>query len=936
MTGVELLRALAEAASGTIGDDRMPNHAVRFALEYEAVPDLAAERQKLAVVLGTSNFSLTPLDAGSTGASARHLVLQFPGVERTLSRRALYEIAEVLRERIALVACEPDAGAIVFTAPEAPGPLRDAPESVITDLWCWSKAPVPIDHLWAPKSVRAPEAWQLSAGKGAGILIGQPDTGVAAHPELGQDALALDKAFNIIDGGRNPTDPLAASMSNPGHGTATASVAVSREAGSMSGSAPGARLVPIRCINDVKIFDGAPVAAAVVHARKVGCDVVTMSLGGIWSGPLAAAISDAVDAGMIVLAAAGNCVGFVVYPASDDNVIAVAGVDVNDAPWKGTSSGHAVTISAPAENVFVARREPGDGGAAKVTGAQGTSFAVAMTAGVAALWLAHHGKAAVKAEAARRHTTVQELFRQALRQKARVPTGWDRNRYGAGIVDAGALLGLKLSDIDAIKTATVETSGTLETVARLAAARRTVDGFDWRRHGAEASLLAAEAAIISRRASAGIETLGTRHLRPSSALERSAPAILRNLLGSPPTTTLAPVVTRPQVYNESLLKIVGKSQGGGTESTASVTAEAAQRRLQSSHSKVLLDKLDKAFRDLPAADGSIAAERRRLLADAENGLKRLATDGVDARLTGQEIVGLEGLVRLHDRPALRVRDGRIDRADPLIGDWAGPLLPVDTLLRPALQSVGRVDLGGRHVGTGFVVAPGRIMTNRHVLEAIAEEFRTTGGASRWEFIGEASINFADDGRGNDKRFRIRSLVATGPDRIDEIVDFNHLDVAILEVETTNAAGTPLPAQLAFAGDASLASERGTILVAGYPAQPGVNALRDPDTGQFRDDVIARLGKIFGLAYSVKYLSPGEIDKPVGTLGGDARTWAFAHDATTLGGNSGSWVFNFGDPFAIVGLHFGGGTLRANFAHGMAAVRSAAALPAAAFEGWKFL
>ena len=67
------------------------------------------------------------------------------------------------------------------------------------------------------------------------------------------------------------------------------------------------------------------------------------------------AIQRALDAGTIVLAAAGNEVGFVVFPAAFDEVIAVAASNIRDEPWSGSSHGPAVDITAPGESVWRAR-----------------------------------------------------------------------------------------------------------------------------------------------------------------------------------------------------------------------------------------------------------------------------------------------------------------------------------------------------------------------------------------------------------------------------------------------------------------------------------------------------------------------------------------------------------------------------------------------------
>ena len=57
--------------------------------------------------------------------------------------------------------------------------------------------------------------------------------------------VAFVPGFDVIDDDNDPTDPLTES-GNPGHGTGTASVLVSLESYIVTGSAPKARLMPIR------------------------------------------------------------------------------------------------------------------------------------------------------------------------------------------------------------------------------------------------------------------------------------------------------------------------------------------------------------------------------------------------------------------------------------------------------------------------------------------------------------------------------------------------------------------------------------------------------------------------------------------------------------------------------------------------------------------
>ncbi|HEX6577438.1 MAG TPA: S8 family serine peptidase [Jiangellaceae bacterium] len=295
---------------------------------------------------------------------------------------------------------------------------------------------------WALESMRVPGAWTQEPSRGAGISVAQPDTGVTAQPEL-QPGIDTARQRDLLDNDNDATDPLTRRwwwMDNPGHGTATASVVMSRDPGTVTGSAPGSSLVPLRAIRSVVlVFDG-DVARAVEYARRSGCHVITMSLGGVGFSPaLRAAINAAIDDGIIVLAAAGNQVGFVVSPANYAEVVAVAATNVRDEPWSGSSHGQLVDISAPGESVHTARARKGaDGPVFSVGRSAGTSFAVALTAGVAALWLAHHGRENLISRYGK--AALQAVFIDLVRRTARRPTGWDGSQYGAGIVDADALL----------------------------------------------------------------------------------------------------------------------------------------------------------------------------------------------------------------------------------------------------------------------------------------------------------------------------------------------------------------------------------------------------------------------------------------------------------------------------------------------------------------
>ena len=213
--------------------------------------------------------------------------------------------------------------------------------------------------------------------------------------------------------------------------------------GRITGVAPGAYLIPARAFRLAATSNMERVAAAIDYLTGKKVDVITMALGWPFKNrELEAAIRRAIDLDILVLAAAGNVIDTVTYPAKGGNAIAVGGVGPDGTPWRGSSRGKEVTISAPADKVWRAYRDEKSNRLDLISPRFGTSFAVSLTAGVAALWLAHFGKARLSAVAQSKGWKLQQLFRLAIRETAWVPNRWSdlHNQFGAGIVDACALL----------------------------------------------------------------------------------------------------------------------------------------------------------------------------------------------------------------------------------------------------------------------------------------------------------------------------------------------------------------------------------------------------------------------------------------------------------------------------------------------------------------
>lgn len=408
---------------------------VRFVIETPSPP--ADLEETVRAFFEGFTFTLNPLFEPEEGRAKPFLRLELLGVPRP-DREDLFELANALQAATGAVTVEPDIGSTFFQEDRLIA--QTMPEGLDWTFWCWAER-LPANPDWAVERVCAPDAWQYSnslqrTSEGGGIKIFQPDTGVVpTHTALPRNIERDSRSANFIEGGR-PIDPLRSGM-NKGHGTGTSSVIVGT--GTMRGVAPKADLIPIRCIETVAVFDQSPVAQAVDHARRNGADVITMSLGGVPSRALRSAVEAAVNQNIIVVAAAGNCVSQVVWPARYESVIAVGGTNDLDDPWQGSCRGAAVAVSAPAE--FVRRALGSDSSVPPqvVSGGQGTSFATALTAGVAALWLAHHGRNAL-IEKLPSGVRLQHLFRHLVRASADKAPKLDPDEYGAGIVNAKSLL----------------------------------------------------------------------------------------------------------------------------------------------------------------------------------------------------------------------------------------------------------------------------------------------------------------------------------------------------------------------------------------------------------------------------------------------------------------------------------------------------------------
>ena len=301
------------------------------------------------------------------------------------------------------------------------------------------------DFHWALRQCNVLEAWNLFENSGTkpgkGVIIGHPDSGFVEHSEMDLERVRIDFDKDFLE---EDFETRTEKINHGLHGLATASVIMSGSGNgtdAILGPALYAHILPLRVTKPGRIFP-APVLFnggmrrlrdAVDYAVKKDCKVISISLGGMAHKGLEKALRRAKDNGVIVCAAAGNEVSFVVYPARYKETIAVAGSNCDRGAWKGSCHGDSVDVTAPAESVW--RATVSENGESTVNRSNGTSYATALTAGIAALWYSYNLNELGNFTPAE----IPDLFRLLLKKTASKNNSLSEG-FGAGIVDAKKLL----------------------------------------------------------------------------------------------------------------------------------------------------------------------------------------------------------------------------------------------------------------------------------------------------------------------------------------------------------------------------------------------------------------------------------------------------------------------------------------------------------------
>ncbi len=288
---------------------------------------------------------------------------------------------------------------------------------------------------WSHAGVGSTAAWDVATGS-AQITIAIIDSGVdPGHPDL---AAKLVAGYDFVDGDADPTDL-------HGHGTHVAGIAAAatNNGVGVAGASWGARIMPVRVLDENASGTTSDIADGITWARQHGASVLCLSLGGSDSSQ---AVQDAVTAahgaGRLVVAAMGNFRGSgnpTSYPAACAHVLAVAATASDDTYASYSQYGSHCDLAAPGGEMSYLHDPDGvystmPSYACNATGfgyslhydrLQGTSQAAPMVAGAAAILRGMIPSAGPD--------VVQRILERTAADRG--PAGWDPD-YGWGLLDA--------------------------------------------------------------------------------------------------------------------------------------------------------------------------------------------------------------------------------------------------------------------------------------------------------------------------------------------------------------------------------------------------------------------------------------------------------------------------------------------------------------------
>ncbi len=242
--------------------------------------------------------------------------------------------------------------------------------------------PQPVQSIpWGINAIQSTQAWSFARGAGVNVCI--IDTGIdKTHPDL-QANIIGGRNFVVIKGKIDPTKW----NDDNGHGSHVAGTVAALDNGiGAVGVAPLAKLLAAKVLNSRGSGYLSDVADGVTYCVQAGAQVINMSLGATsdpnLASPLRSAVEAAINAGVVVVVAAGNEGQNIntKVPAGYPQTVAVAAVDQNMIFPTWTNFGlDTDDFTAPGVGIYSTWKSSG------YNTISGTSMAAPHVAGVVAL-----------------------------------------------------------------------------------------------------------------------------------------------------------------------------------------------------------------------------------------------------------------------------------------------------------------------------------------------------------------------------------------------------------------------------------------------------------------------------------------------------------------------------------------------------------------------
>ena len=200
-----------------------------------------------------------------------------------------------------------------------------------------------------------------------------------------------------------------------GHGTGIAGIIAGDGTDGFYGVNPNAGLYSVKVLGEENTAPLSRIIRGIYWCMENDMDIINMSFGtSVYSRALEQAVTDAYEAGLLMVGAAGNNGSSVEYPAAFPEVMAVAATGTDAQLSDFSNAGDELDIAAPGEKIRVASFFGGS------TVTHGTSIAVPHVTGVASLlW-------------EKDRTKSNEFIRQLISSSAKAIEGTD----DCGLLDA--------------------------------------------------------------------------------------------------------------------------------------------------------------------------------------------------------------------------------------------------------------------------------------------------------------------------------------------------------------------------------------------------------------------------------------------------------------------------------------------------------------------